>query len=279
MGKMLQGSFLVFIQILQQAAGGNHTVLKIRNAQPAQGTHPKMLLQTVFTVGFIKISGFQGINGNAQPVFQIRHIDSTDKKGIIAYDFRGHILIDLVDEFFAVFNFRQKIIPGGHICHGNPDFTGKPGNTHQIVILAVVQGLDIQIGAWRHNPHHLPADNPPRLFGIFHLFADCHFISHGNQFVQIPFHCMIGDAAHGRFFLLSAAFAGQGNLQRSGSRQRVLIEHFIKIPQPVKQDTILILLFGFHILLHHRRQFSHALSPVLYGQCPPGPFHRIIYCH
>ena len=64
-----------------------------------------------------------------------------------------------------------------------------------------------------HDPYNLTLYDSFRLFWIFHLFADRHFIPFRHQLVQISFHCMIWNSAHGSFFFLPAVFSGQCNLQ------------------------------------------------------------------
>ena len=70
---------------------------------------------------------------------------------------------------------------------------------------------------------------------------------------------MIRNAAHGRTFLQATAFSRQCDLQFLGSHQRIVEKHFIEISQTIKKDTVLILLLGLHIFLHHWCQFSHDL--------------------
>ena len=64
---------------------------------------------------------------------------------------------------------------------------------------------------------------------------------------------MIRDPAHGRPLLLAAVLPCQCDFQFPGRCQGILKKHFIKVSKTVKEDTVRILLFGFHVLLHHRR--------------------------
>ncbi len=56
---------------------------------------------------------------------------------------------------------------------------------------------------------------------------------------------MVGDAAHGCPLVQPALLAGQGHIQLLGRGDGVVKEHFIKISQPVKQNTVFIFLFVF----------------------------------
>ena len=62
---------------------------------------------------------------------------------------------------------------------------------------------------------------------------------------------MIGNAAHGSFFLLSGISGRQGDFQFPGCQQGILEEHFIEITKTKEQYAILILFFDFFVLFHH----------------------------
>ena len=72
---------------------------------------------------------------------------------------------------------------------------------------------------------------------------------------------MIGHAAHGGLLLLGLAPvpAGQGQIQLPGRQLGVLVEHFVEVAQPEKQDAVLIAFFDLLILPLHRRQFIGRL--------------------
>ena len=62
---------------------------------------------------------------------------------------------------------------------------------------------------------------------------------------------MIRDAAHGRPLLQAAVFSCQCQFQLPGHGPGVLKEHFVKIPETVKQDAVGIFLFRLQVMGHH----------------------------
>ena len=63
---------------------------------------------------------------------------------------------------------------------------------------------------------------------------------------------MEGNAAHGRPLLQTAVLACQGQFQHLGCRLRILKKHFVKIAEPVEQNTVGILSLGLQVVRHHR---------------------------
>ena len=74
---------------------------------------------------------------------------------------------------------------------------------------------------------------------------------------DIAFRRMVGYAAHGGPFLQPAVPPGEGQLQLPGGQDRIVEEHLIEVPQPEKQDVILMLVFDSKVLLHHWGQLCH----------------------
>ena len=68
--------------------------------------------------------------------------------------------------------------------------------------------------------------------------------------------------AHRNILPFVLAAFGQRDVQRFGSGDRIVKKHLIKIAHAVKEKIVLMLLFDFKILRHHRRYgggvvFSH----------------------
>ena len=59
-------------------------------------------------------------------------------------------------------------------------------------------------------------------------------------------------AAHGCAFLQPAVASGEGQLQKTRHQFRVIKEHLVEVTKTEKQDTVLVLFFDTHVLLHHR---------------------------
>ncbi|MBQ2279152.1 MAG: 50S ribosome-binding GTPase [Clostridia bacterium] len=101
--------------------------------------------------------------------------------------------------------------------------------------------------------HHLSADKGLCFCGILGLFADGDLVPLFDQTSDVGFTRMVGNPAHRRAFFLTAVAAGEGQFQFRRNKLRVLEEHFVKVPETVEQDKILVLIFDLKILLHHRR--------------------------
>ena len=59
------------------------------------------------------------------------------------------------------------------------------------------------------------------------------------------------NATHGRSLFQATVFSGKCNLQFLGCSQCILKEHFIKIAQTVKKDTVAVFFFGLYVFFHH----------------------------
>ena len=199
----------------------------------------------------VEIPGVQRIDRDAESVFHTVQIHSAHVKGFVADDLRRRETADLVHQFPAVRELGHKIIPGGDIRYGNAVAVRDINDAHDIIVPGLIKRLGVQIRPRRHDPHDLALHDPFGCLRVFHLLTDGHLIAFGHQTVQISFHSVIRDAAHGRPLFLSAVFSGKGDLQFPGRRQRVVEEHLIKITQPVKKDAVLVLGLGLHILFHH----------------------------
>ena len=70
---------------------------------------------------------------------------------------------------------------------------------------------------------------------------------------------MIRNAAHRRALLFAAVASRQSKLKLARCDLCILEKHFIKVPEAVKKDIILIFILDLEVLFHHR---SHTLSPL-----------------
>ena len=80
---------------------------------------------------------------------------------------------------------------------------------------------------------------------------------------------MVGDAAHGRLFLLGLApvTGGQGEVKFPGRQFGVLVKHLVKVAQPEHQDAVLVLVLDLLILPPHGGQFIRCLCHMLIPSC------------
>ena len=140
-----------------------------------------MLHQAFSAQIVVEIMGFQGINGDSQPLLQIIQFHAAYKKRIIADNFGRRIFHHLIQKLPIVLHFGHIIIAGGYIRHGDACFPGEVGNAHNIIIFIFLQGLDIQVGSGRYNPDHLSLNQPLGQFGILHLFTDGNLVALAHQ--------------------------------------------------------------------------------------------------
>ena len=194
----------------------------------------KMLQQHIPAESFVKIVWLQGGNGDPKSSFQILQIHSAHQKRVVADNLRGRITDDLIHQLPVILHLRQTVISCRHVCGGDSRLSGKPGDTHQEIVLIFLQRRKIQIGSGRDDPHHFPSDQSFRLLRVFHLLTDGNLIALAHQTSQIIFHRMIRDAAHGRPLLKSAVLSRKCDFQLSRCRQGIFKKHFIKITEAVK---------------------------------------------
>ena len=148
---------------------------------------------------------------------------------------------------------------GGDVAEAEPCGLLVHINTADIVGPAALQHGRIH-GTRSDHADDIPADQPLCLTGVLGLLADSHLVALGNEPLDIPVAGVVGYAAHGR--LLSLRFApvpcGEGEVQLLAGQLSVLVEHLIKIPQPEKEDGVLVLFFDLQVLPHHRCHFRHC---------------------
>ena len=143
MGKMRQTGFLCVIQILHQTARRDQAVRKFLEAKTDQRRDMEMLLQAFAAQIFIKIVRIEGINRDMQPVSQIFDIHTAHQKRVVADDFRRVIFVDFIQQLFGVLHLGHIIVPGCDIRDGQPCFSGKIGNAHQIIVFGFLQRLNV----------------------------------------------------------------------------------------------------------------------------------------
>jgi len=84
--------------------------------------------------------------------------------------------------------------------------------------------------------------------GVFHLFADGDAETFAQQALQIPFGCVVGDAAHG-----DGAFAvagGEGDLQLAGGDEGVVVEELVEVAHAEEEQGVGVFLLGRCPLAH-----------------------------
>ena len=174
------------------------------------------------------------------------------------YQLRRRELADLIDDvlFNRAADFRCIDVACRNI--GEYDGGGIVRKIHAgyIVVLRLVQKLGVDHGAGRDDAHDLAPDKAFGLRRVLRLLADGDFIPLCDQTVDIRFAAVVRHAAHGGALVLPAVPGGQGQVQLTGRELRVLEKHFVKVAQPVKDDTVPVFFLDLAVLRHHR---AHSL--------------------
>ena len=148
---------------------------------------------------------------------------------------------------------RRAEFAGGNIAESDPAAGYIQINGSDVIGAGVLQH-----GAFRHcarcdDPDHAPFHQALHQVRVFQLLADGDLISFGNEFGNIRLGGMERNSPHGSLFFLGlSAIAGrQGKIQFLGCNFRIVIEQFVKIAQPEKQQTVLMFLLDLIVLFFH----------------------------
>ncbi len=96
MGEMGQVRLLGVVQVLQQRPRRGHSRGEILDTQPDQGIHLKMAQQEPPASVVVKQMGLQRVDGDVVLPPQPLHIEAADQEILVADDFRGLVLHQLV---------------------------------------------------------------------------------------------------------------------------------------------------------------------------------------
>ena len=173
----------------------------------------EMLHQRLVAEFIVKIPGIQRIYGDIHPVFQIIHINAADHQSLIANDFRRCVFIDLIHQFPALVHLSDIAFAGADVSNADSEMIFHVDNTHEIIILRIVDAGGIQVGAGCNHPDNLTFYHSFGCLRIFHLFADGNLVSFGNQSVDIVLCGMEGNTAHRRALLQTAVLACKRNFK------------------------------------------------------------------
>ena len=185
------------------------------------------------------------------PVLDLLGVHTGYEKCIVADNFRRAEFVDLIRQFPFRRHFSHQEVACTDVGNGNAEPLVDINDSHQIVVLRLIQCLGAGDGSGGDDTDNLSFYQSLGLFGVFHLLRNSYLVALLDQPVQIVIKRMVGNAAHGRPFLQAAFFSCQSNLQFLRDGERIFKKHLIKIPQPVKQDTVRVLLLGFQIMDHH----------------------------
>ena len=252
MGDMLQRVFLRLVQIAQQCPGGDGPAVLVLHAQRGQRRHTEVAEQLPFRAPLGERALRQRGGGNAQIHQRVQLVQ------IVGNDLPGADALNLIHQLlFRVLHHMGHKLAGAHVRPCQRGSLAEEGDTEHIAVVFLVQHGGIHHRAGGDDADHVPLHQSLAQGRVSKLLADGHLVALFDQPGDISAGGVVGNAAHGRTFAQAATFARQHQFQLFGHQLGVLKKHLVKIAQPEKQDTVLMLLLDVQILLHHR---GHAAS-------------------
>ena len=232
---------------MQQAAGGTQAARGVFNAESDQIARTELeieLLARGVDFEFPQRTTAQAAAPLNQrgfgKVFRVQQFG-----GVGALELRRHCL--------AVSGFAQAKTSGANIEGGvAKTFTILPDGGQQI-ILTFLQQRFIADSSGGHNANDFAFNRPFSGRRIANLFANGHRLPLINQLGEIVLHRMMRDPGHRNRFACGSAAFGQRDIKQLRCAFRIVIEEFVKITHPVKQQDLRMLGFQLEILLHHGR--------------------------
>ena len=209
------------------------------------------------------------LDGAVHVLFDVgRHLPAGQGAGVEQH-LAGAVAAQLSDDRHAdlgVFQLGDVGGAGGHIGKAQPRPVPFQVEAGDVVVAVILEHTALDDGAGGDHPDDLPFDQPLGQGGVLGLLADSHLVPLGDEARHIRLIAVERHAAHGGALFLAALLAGQGQVQLTGGRDSVVVEHLVKIADAVKEDLVLMLLFDLQVLFHHGRQIRHSI-PLLSAVC------------
>ena len=155
-----------------------------------------------------EIPGVKRRYRNIHPVLHIFNVNSAHVKRFIADNLGRCKAVQFIEKLSLVVHFRHKEISCCHIGRCNSIFVRKIDDTHQIIVLRLIERLHVNIGSWCHYTDDLTLDNAFCQFRILHLFTDGNLVAFLNEAVDIAIRRMKRHTTHRCTLLESTAFTG-----------------------------------------------------------------------
>ena len=264
---MRDGVLLRLIDIVQRRRGTQAREVPVREADPLD-TCMEMLLEQLRRRLILVHPVLELRDDQIEAVLDEIRVRARDHKRLIAHDLRRLEAAQLVEHLLHRTAGRRQELTGRHIDAADAEARRIVEDAHEEVVLRLIEPL---LGGQCSRCHH--ADDPPlheslRKLRILELLRDGHLVARAHEPRHVAVRRMKRDAAHRSPLRLSAVLPGQHQVQHRRSGLRILIEHLVEIADAIKEDAIRILLFGFEVLRHHRRQlfFSHLFP---FAACCP----------
>ena len=137
---------------------------------------------------------------------------------------------------------------GGDVGVGQPDALVVKDDGGEKVVLPGVQHARFDDRTGGKDAHHLARHQTVDRCGA-DLLAEGDLVAAGDQFGDIPFGRMVGNAAHGDPLALGNGAPGEDQVQLAGRHVRVIVEHFVEVAQAKEDDGVRVLRLDVEILL------------------------------
>lgn len=246
---------LRFPKILDERPRRRNTVFPPRNAVRRKGPGAELFEQILFRMPDVERPGNVTGKGRKQIMPHLAAVAGGENHVLVADDLRRgqlHELIENIVERGSARKFHRGKFPRRDVRPGDGDAVARFVQTGDIVVSAFVEHRVVDERPRGDHPHDVPFHQPPpRFLGIGKLLADGDLFPHRNEPGDISVRGMIGNAAHGRPLLEAAVLARQRQIEQGGNLLCVLEEHFIKIPETIEQNTVLVFFLHLEIVPHH----------------------------
>ena len=255
-------------QGLQQCAAGNDGGGHSRNAHLGKGG-----MEVIFQQCFRTFQSEQLLLSLADTAIQAAENgvvnDLAVHIGSVAEDFAGGKAAKLRGYVLGVGADRGEERTGGNVAEGKAEFSAFAVNAADVVVFVLVQHTAFGDGTGGDDAGDVPLHQPLGGGRVFHLLADGDLVALLHQPGDVGVHAVVGDAAHGRLFLLGLApvTGGQGEVKFPGRQFGVLVKHLVKVAQAEHQDAVLVLVLDLLILPPHGGQFIRCLCHMLIPSC------------
>ncbi len=155
--------------------------------------------------------------------------------------------------------FGDREFAGGDVGIGHAGAPLPEDGAGQVVVGISGEQTGFHQRAGGHHPHHLAGHQPANGFRA-HLFGDGDVVALADEFADVVFHGVMGDARHGDAHALRHVARGEHNFQFAGDDFGIGIEGFVEIPQAEEEDCLRVLAFDLQVLAADGRDFGFFLG-------------------
>ena len=254
------GAGLGLRDVLQEGARGRDRKRLVVAAEAGEGGDTEVLQQERACV--------RVVNGGIGDRFEDGRGEAEDGAQALGLALRDENLLRLDPEQFVA----QRVRPGGaqfqHAKFGGRQvqpgeaYAGRAGRERgQVVRLARGQQIGFDQRAGRVEAHDLTPDEALRRPGVLHLIAQGHRAARPQQLGDVAGGGVIGQPAQRHLVGLVLVAGGQGDVEQARAFDGVLVEHFVEVADPEKQNRVRVLLLDLAVLPHERREIRGHPHP------------------